>query len=185
MPQGEPQRRELSAPPGCISHTPNEAPASPLGFELGAPGSGAACLCVCGRRAREVGWGPGGHPLLVLTTSDCIPPEDSAIGGSHLPLSSRQREMVGLHPGPGSPPRRGAAASTDQGEIAALVGHQGGCVGITNGPSCQVRTLHPQTHFTARQAAHTGLLGQTPRVAGKAPPPLPQGRAQRAPHRPR
>lgn len=56
------------------------------------------------------------------------------------------------------------------------------CVGITNGPSCQVRTLHSQRHFTACQAAHTGLLSQTPRVAGKAPPSLPQGRA---PHKPR
>lgn len=90
--------------------------------------------------------------------------------------------MVGLHPGPGSPPRRGTAVSTDQGEIAALVGHRGGRVGITNGPSCRVRTLHSQRHFTACQAAHTGLLSQTPRVAGKAPPTLPQGCA---PHKPR
>ena len=125
--------------------------------------------------------GPGDIPSSCGQPVTAFPPGDSAIGGSHLPLSSRQREMVGLHPGPGSPPRRGVASSTDQGEIAALGGHQGGCVGITNGPSCQVRTLHSQKHFTACQAAHTGLLSQTPRVAGKAPPSLPQGHA---PHKP-
>lgn len=51
-----------------------------------------------------VGWRPREPPLLVLTPSL---PEDGTIKGSLLARSSGQREMVGPHPGRGSPQKKG------------------------------------------------------------------------------